>query len=122
MHIKSGVFQNFTGEGRCRRLAIGAGDGNDLSFQEACRQLHFANYGYTLIARLDQWSDIVRNTGADDDHILSAEGALAVAARLDGNAAVEQLRNFFAELRFVLGIGDSDLRTALLQEVRGRDS
>src|SRR5260370_8951528 len=106
------MFQNFTSEGGGSCLAIGAGDSNDLSFQEAARQFHLANYGYALIARLDQRSDIIGNTGADNDHILSAEGALAVAAGLDGKAAVEQLRNFLAELGFGLGIRDRDLRTA----------
>ncbi len=101
---------------RGRRLAVGAGDGDDLAFQEACRQFHFADDRNTERTRLYQLRNIEGNAGTDHDQVLIAKGALAMLSGLDGDAVIEQQGNFVAKLLLRLGVGDGDLRAALLQE------
>src|SRR6185437_6221836 len=59
-----------------------------------------------------------RHTRADDDQILPSKGPLAVSARFHRYAMVEQHENFFAELVFILGIGNGDLRALRFQKQR----
>ena len=59
--------------------------------------------------RLHQRRRIDRNARADHDQVLSAKGALAVAAGFDRDAMVEQHRDFVAQFVAALGVGDGDL-------------
>ena len=57
-----------------------------------------------------------RDARADDDKILVAKGALAVAAGLNRYAAIQQRGHFFLQLRFGLGVGNDDLSAVFLQK------
>src|SRR5271166_6443762 len=75
---------------RCSgRLAVRAGDGDNLPFQVAGRQLNFADHGDSRLPRLLQLRDVGWHAWADDNQLLLFEGALAVIARLDSDAAVK---------------------------------
>ena len=65
----------------------------------------------TFSPRLRAWTSCgasIGDAGADDDQILLAEGAVAVAAGFDGDAVFEEEENFLAEFGFGLGVGDGD--------------
>ncbi len=86
-------------------FAVGAGDGEDVAFEEARGQFELADDGQAEALGLHQLGRVERNAGADDDEVLAAEGEQAVAAGLDHDAFFEQRRNVFGE-----GLGASARR------------
>ena len=84
--------------------------------QELRGEFDFADDGFAERAGLHQRRRVHGNAGADDDQVLSAEGALAMAAGFDGDAMIEQNWDLFAQLVRRLGIGDGDASAALFEE------
>src|SRR5205807_5089081 len=103
--LVSALGQNLSRQRGGGGLSVGAGNGNDAAFKKAARQFNLANDRYTQSARLLKLGLVGRDTGADHDQVLIAEGALAVAAGLDRDAPIQQERNFILQLGFSLGIG-----------------
>ena len=107
---------DFARQRRGRGLAVGAGDGNDLAFEEARRQFYLADDWDAQGARLHQLRNIERHARTDHDQVLIAEGAFAMLSGFHGYAVVEQQRNFVTKLLLRLGVGDGDPGATLLQE------
>ncbi len=109
-HLVSAHADDFAGQRRGGGLAVGAGDGEDVSLEKPRRQLDFADDGNALRARLLQLRHVAGHARADHDQVLVAEGALAVPAGLDRNAFVEERGDRRAKLVFGLGVGHADAR------------
>src|SRR5581483_10412475 len=105
--LPSAPGDDLAGEGSGGGLSVGAGDGDDVALKKARGELDLADDG---------------NAGTDHDQVLLLEGALAVTPGFDGDAAIEQLGNFPAELVFSLGVGDGDAGALLFKEERGGDT
>ena len=118
--LTSARGDDFAGQRGGGGFAVGAGDGHDLSFEEARRQLDFSDDRDAETAGVLQRADVAGDSGADHNQILIAEGALAVLAGFHRNATVEQRRNFGRELILALGIADRyPCATRLQKERRG---
>ena len=65
---------------------------------------------------LNQHGRIDGNARAHHDQILPAKGTLAVAAGFDGDAVIEQQRDFCAEAGRSLAVGNRDARATRLQK------
>ena len=107
---------NFARQRRGRGLPVGAGDGDDLAFEEARREFHLADDRNAQRACLHQLRNIEGHARTDHDQVLIAEGAFAMLSGFDGDAMIEQQRNFVTELLRRFGVGDGNPRAALLQE------
>ena len=70
--------------------------------------------GNSQRARVLQLRLVRRNAGAYDDQVLVAEGAFAVLACLNGDAAIQQRGNFALQLGLALGVGNNDPGAMLL--------
>ena len=112
----AGLLEDFADERRGGGLAVGAGDGEDLAFQEAGGEFEFADDGAAEVACLHQLGCIERHAGADDDEVLAAEGEQAVTAGFDVDAFVEQGGNVFGERFGAANVGDGDLGSATAQK------
>ena len=117
--VESGCFEDLADQRRGGGFAVGAGDGERLAAQEAGGEFEFADDGAAEVAGLHELGCVERNTGADDDEVLAAEGEQAVAAGFDHDALVEQGGNVFGEGFGAAHIGDGDLRAVAAQKQSG---
>ena len=115
----SRILEYLTKQGRRGGLAIGASDCNDAAFEEARGEFEFANYGKTEGFHLDEFRGVERNTWADDNEVLAAEGEQAVSAGLDADAVFEECGDFFGESGRGAHVGDGYV-CALLAQKQGR--
>ncbi len=90
-----------------------------MAFKEASSQLNFADDGNAAFPRPCELRHVERHTGADDNQVLFAEGALSVLPGLNRDAGIEQYRNFLAKLLRRFGVGDGHACSPLLQKERG---
>ncbi len=112
----SGFLKNFAEERGRGGLAVGTGDGEDLSFEEAGGELELADDGAAEVAGLNQFGRVERNAGADDDEVLAAEGKQAVAAGFDVDALIEKGGNVFGKGFGAANVGDGNLSSLAAQE------
>src|SRR5581483_9601694 len=120
--LPSAPGDDLAGEGSGGGLSVGAGDGDDVALKKARGELDLADDRNAALAGLSEQRDVAGNAGTDHDQVLLLEGALAVTPGFDGDAAIEQLGNFPAELVFSLGVGDGDAGALLFKEERGGDT
>ena len=88
------------------------------SRQKLRRQFNLANHRLAHGAGLHQHRRIDGNPRTDHNQILPTKRPLAMPARLDGNAMIEQRRDLVAQFVSALGIGNSNPRPMLLQKKR----
>src|SRR5262249_51181552 len=91
--LLSRMRQNLARKGRRSRLTIRSGDGDDVAAQKARGKFDLADDLDAELAGLDQVGCIHWHAGADNDQVLVAEGAFALAAGLDSNPFVQKLRD-----------------------------
>ena len=113
---QAGSCEDFADESGGGGFAVGAGDGEDVAFEEARGEFELADDGQAEGFDLHQLGRVERNAGADDDEVLAAEGEQAVAAGLDHDAFFEQGGNVFGEGLGAAHVGDGDLGAAVAQK------
>ena len=110
-------LRSLAGERSGSGLAVGPGDRNDFALQESRGQFNFANHWNPECSPARSAAGR-RNSRADDDQVLLAERALAVAAGFNGDAlsssAGISLRNWSSDF----GVGNSDRRRAPSETTR----
>ncbi len=116
---EAGFLEDFAEERGGGGFAVGAGDGEDLAFEEAGGKFQFADDGAAEIAGLHEFRCVERHAGADDDDVLAAEGEQAVAAGFDVDALVEEGGNVFGEGFSAADVRDGDLGSLTAQEECG---
>jgi hypothetical protein len=79
-------------------------------------EFDLADHRFSGSARLHQRGRVHGNTGADYDQVLSAEGALAVAAGFDRDAVIERIGISCGQLIRRLGVGNGNAGAAIFQE------
>ncbi len=109
---QSGCRKDFTQQSGGGGLAVGAGDGQDLAFEEAACQFQLADHRQSEALDLRQLGGVQRHAGTDDNQVLAAEGEQTMAAGLDHDAGFDQGGNFFGQLLCRAHVGDRDLGAA----------
>ena len=113
---KSGPLEDFAEERGGGRLAIGAGDGENLAFEKAGGELQFADDGAAEALGLHQLGCFERHAGAHDDHVLTAEREQAVTTGLNVDSFFKECRDVFGESFCAADVRNSDLSTAMAQK------
>src|SRR5712692_2427325 len=91
-------------------------DSNDRPGQKLGCEFHFADDRLAQRTRLFELRSVEWHTRADDDQVLSSEGADAVPAGFDCDPMVEQKQDFVAQLRLGLRVGNGDPRASGLEK------
>src|SRR6266478_872110 len=109
-------FNDFARQSGGGRLAVCARDSNDRPGQKLGSEFHFADDRLAQRTRLFELRSVEWHTRADDDQVLSSEGAVAVPAGFDCDPMVEQKQDFVAQLRLGLRVGNGDPRASGLEK------
>ena len=118
-HTLAGCCYEVAAKSRGCGFAIGAGNRNDPAFQKVRGQLDFSNDRQTQGASPCQLRNIGRNSGTNDNQVLIAKGALAMATGLNRDSPVQQGWDLLMKLLLGARIRDGDARATRLQKECG---
>ena len=111
--LTAGDFEDLADQGRRRRLAVGAGDGDDRSFEMTERQLDLADDRNAHRRSVPEQRYVERNARADDDRLHSGEKRLVLLTEQPGHPFVQRI----GKIGIRIAIVDGNVLAPLREEV-----